>query len=151
MSNQHLLMIAFTIAILAFIIYCIISIVLLSAKTKQIAEQLAQQETKHINEFQQLANQLIQLDEKTHKTAAQSQSLEIKLENANQTIVALTSQLNQTQQKLTLLSEQQPEDKLYSRALKLAALGADVNELVQECQMSPAEAEMLLAIHQRKS
>jgi Ca2+/Na+ antiporter len=60
-------------------------------------------------------------------------------------------QLSQLNQSFTDHQQQQPEDKLYSRALKLAALGADAQELMQECQLSAAEAEMLLAIHQRKN
>ncbi len=49
------------------------------------------------------------------------------------------------------LSSQQPEDKLYSRAFKLATLGADAEEISQTCEIPLAEAEMLLAIHQTKA
>jgi len=45
---------------------------------------------------------------------------------------------------------QQPEDKLYSRAQKMVLLGADVEELVAECDLPTAEAEMLVALHNRK-
>jgi len=61
------------------------------------------------------------------------------------------------QDKLTLLNEniaqiqqQQPEDKLYSRAQKMVKLGADVDELVRECELPHAEAEILIAMHKRK-
>lgn len=47
--------------------------------------------------------------------------------------------------------EQQPEDKLYSRALKLAQKGADLEEIVKECELPQAEAEMLLSLYQAKS
>jgi len=49
------------------------------------------------------------------------------------------------------LNSQQPEDKLYSRAFKLAALGADIEEIAQTCEIPLAEAEMLLSIHQTKA
>lgn len=47
------------------------------------------------------------------------------------------------------LQEQQPEDKLYSRAYKLAALGADLEEIIKECEIPRAEAEMLLSVYQK--
>ncbi|WP_274053611.1 DUF2802 domain-containing protein [Thalassomonas haliotis] len=46
--------------------------------------------------------------------------------------------------------EQQPEDKLYSRAYKLAELGADVEEIINECDLPRAEAEMLLSVYKKK-
>ena len=51
---------------------------------------------------------------------------------------------------LEALQTQQPEDKLYSRALKLVKLGADVEEVIRECDIPRAEAEMLLAVHNKK-
>lgn len=44
---------------------------------------------------------------------------------------------------------QAPEDKLYSRASKLVELGADIHEIMKECDIPRAEAEMLLAIHRK--
>mgnify|MGYP005986985155 CR=1 FL=1 len=46
---------------------------------------------------------------------------------------------------------QQPEDKLYSRAQKLVELGADITEIMRECDIPRPEAEMLLAVHSQKS
>ena len=51
---------------------------------------------------------------------------------------------------LEVVQTQQPEDKLYSRALKLVKLGADVEEIIRECDIPRAEAEMLLAVHNKK-
>lgn len=50
-----------------------------------------------------------------------------------------------------MLSEQQPQDKLYSRASKLAALGADVEEIMRECELPRAEVEMLLSVYNKKA
>jgi len=46
--------------------------------------------------------------------------------------------------------EQQPEDKLYTRAFKLASLGADIEEIITECDLPRAEAEMLLSVYKQK-
>ncbi len=38
------------------------------------------------------------------------------------------------------------DGRLYSRASKMAELGADVNELMSECNLPKAEAELLMSI-----
>lgn len=71
-----------------------------------------------------------------------SKQLEHRTKTIQQELQDFRLQLEQIQQ-------QQPEDKLYSRALKMAKLGADVDEIVQECEIPRAEAEMLLAVHHK--
>lgn len=52
---------------------------------------------------------------------------------------------------LVQLQNQQPQDKLYSRAFKLVELGADIDEVVRECDIPLAEAEMLISVHRNKT
>ena len=59
----------------------------------------------------------------------------------------LQSELQSFQEQLKQHIEQQPEDKLYSRAFKLAAKGADIEEIIKECELPRAEAEMLLSVY----
>ncbi|MFO6421888.1 DUF2802 domain-containing protein [Motilimonas sp. KMU-193] len=40
-----------------------------------------------------------------------------------------------------------PENKLYSRAVKMVALGAGLEELMHECELPKAEAELLIRLH----
>ena len=47
------------------------------------------------------------------------------------------------------MAMQDPDGKLYSRASKMVELGADVNELMQECDLPQAEAELLLRLQQQ--
>ena len=63
----------------------------------------------------------------------------------------LLSDVKQLQQSFENIQLQQPEDKLYSRAVKMVNLGADIDEIVQECDIPRAEAEMLIAIHKKGS
>ncbi|WP_299016224.1 DUF2802 domain-containing protein [uncultured Photobacterium sp.] len=42
-----------------------------------------------------------------------------------------------------------PDGKLYTRASKMVELGADVNELMEECDLPKAEAELLLRLQQK--
>lgn len=48
------------------------------------------------------------------------------------------------------VKSQEPQDKLYSRAYKLAALGAGIEEIMTECELPKAEVEMLLSVYKPK-
>ncbi|MCO4800229.1 MAG: DUF2802 domain-containing protein [Colwelliaceae bacterium] len=72
-----------------------------------------------------------------------SQQLEHRIKIQQDKLSSLSEEISQIQQV-------QPEDKLYSRAQKMVLLGADVEELVRECDLPQAEAEILLAMHKRK-
>ncbi|PJG60693.1 DUF2802 domain-containing protein [Aeromonas cavernicola] len=52
-------------------------------------------------------------------------------------------QVNDRQQELTL---QDPERRLYSRAAKMVELGADLDEVMNECELPKAEAELLISL-----
>ncbi|QYJ91992.1 DUF2802 domain-containing protein [Shewanella rhizosphaerae] len=41
----------------------------------------------------------------------------------------------------------EPQARLYTRAMKMVELGADIDELVKECELPKAEAELLLRLH----
>jgi hypothetical protein len=72
----------------------------------------------------------------------------------NQVTKQLEHRIKNVQEEVTKLQQtqaQQPEDKLYSRAFKMVELGADAEELVKECDIPRAEAEMLISIHQKQS
>ena len=66
-------------------------------------------------------------------------------------IKVLQEQYQELQQYAQSIENQQPEDKLYSRASKLVALGADIEEIMRECDIPLAEAQMLIAVHKKKS
>jgi hypothetical protein len=42
------------------------------------------------------------------------------------------------------------QDKFYNRAFKLAAKGASLEEIMNECELPRAEVEMLLSVHQSR-
>lgn len=101
-----------------------------------------------VNQLQSLFIQLdkslkelsLQSDEKNTELSQVSKQLEHRIKSIQEDIV----KLQQTQ-------SQQPEDKLYSRAFKMVELGADAEELVRECDIPRAEADMLIAIHQKQN
>jgi len=66
-------------------------------------------------------------------------------------IKALQSELSSQQDHISQLQTDQGDDKFYSRAIKLAKIGADIEEIVSECGLPHAEVEMLISVYQKKS
>lgn len=60
-----------------------------------------------------------------------------------QGVETLAQQLGDRQQELTL---QDPDRRLYSRAAKMVELGADLDEVMNECELPKAEAELLISL-----
>ncbi|KAF7774080.1 hypothetical protein PCIT_a0471 [Pseudoalteromonas citrea] len=44
-----------------------------------------------------------------------------------------------------------PDAKIYSRAVKMVELGADIEEIMRECELPRAEAELLMSLHNKPS
>ena len=92
--------------------------------------------------------QLILLNETLINQHTENEQISQQLEHR---IKTLNTQLNDQNEIIEQIKQQQPEDRLYSRAQKLVSLGADVQELMDECDLPQAEAEMLVNLHQRKA
>ena len=88
------------------------------------------------------------LTESTNQNQVENAQVSKQLEHRIKTV-----QKENAEQKKLLdqLQNQQPQDKLYSRAFKLVELGADIEEVVRECDIPQAEAEMLISVHRNKT
>lgn len=65
-------------------------------------------------------------------------------------IKSILSQVNTQQTLISQLQADEGEDKFYSRAIKLAKKGANIDEIVTECELPYAEVEMLISVYQNK-
>ncbi len=104
----------------------------------------------------QLAQQLLQ--EKVHRT-----ELEKQLTKANKQLLELRSvamglgqRLASQEEIITLFNEriveleqEDTDSRLYSRASKMVQLGADINEVIAECELPKAEAELMYSLQQK--
>ncbi|MGL4958572.1 MAG: DUF2802 domain-containing protein, partial [Plesiomonas sp.] len=61
----------------------------------------------------------------------------------------VTDKQDRLTQKLAEVTYADPEQRLYSRATKLAEMGAGLDELMSECELPKAEAELLLNLHRQ--
>lgn len=90
---------------------------------------------------------------------AQSETEEFRsgIIGVGQRVLTLEARLKKLQQDMQELQQQQqvialsdPESKMYSRAMKMVHLGAGLDEIMQECELPRAEAELLLSLHQQR-
>ena len=128
----------------ALIFKCLLS----SLKNKLSTLQSQQQESElFISEMKlSLANfqtMIVDLSHAQNNKRIETEKVVVQLESRvgllQSNVVSLEEQVKQ--------SLEQPEDKLYSRAFKLAAKGADLEEIMTECELPRAEAEMLLSMY----
>lgn len=61
----------------------------------------------------------------------------------------LDALVKKTQENHLNLVAQAPENRLYTRAVKMVELGASIDELMTECELPRAEAELLLNLHKK--
>jgi len=104
-----------------------------------------------VNELQTLHNKLQQeydvMAESNENIAAENTQVSKQLEHR---IKTLQQQAIEQQQLLTQWQESQGQDKFYNRAFKLAEKGADIEEIISECELPRAEVEMLLSVYQQR-
>ena len=104
-----------------------------------------------INELQAQNNKMQhQLDAVTISSSNLSLEANQVSQQLEHRIKALQSQMLEQEQKLVQWQENQSQDKFYNRAFKLAAKGADVDEIIKECELPRAEVEMLLSVYQQR-
>lgn len=143
------------ISIIAFSLVMLIALLLLALKNR-LSMQIAEL-TQKIQSQELMQVELQSLLVKTQDKLTKSQQFhdEYKVENEQVSkqlehrIKAIQEQLNTKLQTIEQVLHQQPEDKLYSRAQKLVELGADIEEIMRECDIPRPEAEMLLAVHRQ--
>ncbi|WP_438864959.1 DUF2802 domain-containing protein [Neptunicella sp.] len=66
-----------------------------------------------------------------------------------QKVQDLVKQLQVTQARQDELKDQDPESKLYGQAARMAQQGASAEEIMHECELPKAEAELLVQLHKK--
>jgi hypothetical protein len=109
------------------------------AQSKQ--HQLALQQLQLLAaELEEIRSGFIGMGQRVIAVEQQSQSLHRHV----QELLDNQLQLAEQQQKIDMFD---PESKLYSRAMKMVQLGAPLEEVMRECELPRAEAELLYNLH----
>ena len=104
-----------------------------------------------VNELQSLNNKWQEkfdvMAENSELLAAENSQVSKQLAHR---IKTLQHQTTEQQELLTQWQESQGQDKFYNRAFKLAEKGADIEEIISECELPRAEVEILLSVYQQR-
>ncbi|MDF2153756.1 DUF2802 domain-containing protein [Vibrio sp. CAU 1672] len=86
----------------------------------------------------------------------ETQSLNKQLLEVRSVVIGLGQKVTEQQDIIQHLSERirelehaDTDGRLYSRATKMVQLGADINELIEECELPKAEAELMLSLQKK--
>lgn len=117
---------------------------------RRVAGQLSVLEKRLEHSAQQQENSKLEVEEMRAGIIGVGQrvlQLDGALGQLNNQVSAALQELADKQQALELT---EPESKIYSRAMKMVQLGADLDEIIRECELPRAEAELLFNLHQQK-
>tara|TARA_R110002060_G_scaffold65803_1_gene74785 strand:- start:221 stop:724 length:504 start_codon:yes stop_codon:yes gene_type:complete len=144
------------ISLIAFAIVMLVAMLLLALKNRFSQQIQSLQQQVQSQEIQLIELQNLLASNQSALEATQQQCNDTQLENEQVSkqlehrIKVAQEQFSAQAETIEKLLHQQPEDKLYTRAQKLVELGADIAEIMRECEIPRAEAEMLLSIHRQK-
>ncbi len=90
-------------------------------------------------------------DKELHK--ANKQLLEVRsvVVGLGQTVNEQNDLIKLLAERISVLENADTDGRLYSRASKMVQLGADINELIEECELPKAEAELMLSLQKKLS
>jgi hypothetical protein len=145
----------FSIAALFLSVLCVILFFILSIKHKEkitiLVSQFQAQEL-ILNNIQRLNEKfhvdIDTLQKKYEQTKTDNIQISKQLEHRIKTLQIQIDKQNET---ISQIQTDQGDDKFYTRAIKLAKKGADINEIVTECELPYAEVEMLISVYQKKN
>jgi len=134
---------------------CFVAVLILSIKQKANVTMLVSQYQMHelvLNNIQRVNDQLLIDVGKLHRQVEQITTENIQVtKQLEHRIKTVQTQIGNQHEIITQLQTDQGDDKFYTRAIKLAKKGADIDEIVTECELPYAEVEMLISVYQKKT
>jgi len=110
------------------------------------AQELILNNHQRVNE--QLHFEIDKLQKENEQIITENRQVFKQLEHR---IKTLQTQVNDQHEIISQLQTDQGDDKFYTRAIKLAKKGADIDEIVTECELPYAEVEMLISVYQKET
>ncbi|HHF3132097.1 TPA: DUF2802 domain-containing protein [Vibrio diabolicus] len=136
MAEETLLSVPFLAGGVAFImlVLVVLQLRIRSVLQKQVDQQRAQ--SRHVDkEVQKLSKQLLEV-----------RSVVVGL---GQKVTEQQDIIQHLNERISELEHADTDGRLYSRASKMVQLGADINELIEECELPKAEAELMLSLQKK--
>lgn len=127
-----------------------------SKKLLEIINENAAASWQQQQNLEQLRQQVEQQAQHLKRSYQDVEELRSTVIGVGQRVLSLESHLGQGMQQVAELAEQQksmhlfdPESKIYSRAMKMVQLGSSLEEIMLECELPQAEAELLFNLHKQ--
>ena len=111
-----------------------------------VAWSMWRQSQRKLEAMTRLMRELTRSRDSYRKQIEELQAANIGMGNKVGELYRQQDKLSEQQQELAL---KDPQGKLYSRATRMVQLGADIDEIMAECEMPRAEAELLITLHRQ--
>ncbi|MBG9997838.1 DUF2802 domain-containing protein [Pseudoalteromonas sp. NSLLW24] len=105
---------------------------------------------KQVSEVNAVLQQLKDSSEQTHILRSEISELRTGLLSIGKRVLEVEQQNQDLIQQQAAQKYDDPDAKIYSRAVKMVELGADLDEVIRECELPRAEAELLFSLHKQK-
>ncbi len=97
----------------------------------------------------QLSNSLQGSEQQIAILRSEVAELRASIMSIGKRVVATEQELNDVANQQAAQKYDDPDAKMYSRAVKMVELGADIEEVMRECELPRAEAELLMSLHNK--
>ncbi|MGL5291987.1 MAG: DUF2802 domain-containing protein [Vibrionaceae bacterium] len=122
----------------------IVALFMISLRNKQTHVEAAE------NKYQAMELLAKNMRQQQQALAKQFNELRAASVGMSEKLAQLSARFDDLAEKHHQLEEQKGEGRLYSRAGKLVELGADLEELMEECELPKAEAELLMNVRKQR-
>ncbi|MDF4535312.1 flagellar transcriptional regulator FlrD, partial [Vibrio parahaemolyticus] len=96
-----------------------------------------------------LRQQIRNLDRELQKSNKQLLEVRSVMVGLGQKVSEQQDIIRHLNERLLELENTDADARLYTRASKMVQLGADINELIQECELPKAEAELMMSLQNK--
>ncbi|MBR9787924.1 MAG: DUF2802 domain-containing protein [Vibrionaceae bacterium] len=90
-----------------------------------------------------------QADKEVQKLSKQLLEIRSVVVGLGQKVTEQQDIIQHLNERIRELEHADTDGRLYSRASKMVQLGADINELIEECELPKAEAELMLSLQKK--
>lgn len=105
---------------------------------------------KQVSNSSQTEQKLRDSAEQVHILRSEIGELRTGLLSIGKRVIEVENQNQELLQQQAAQKYDDPDAKIYSRAVKMVELGADLDEVIRECELPRAEAELLFSLHKKK-
>ena len=132
-----------SITALGFALLICIGLVVHAKKFKSVSQHLNEL-VDTIDELKLESNQFNNLQEEFRTSSYAMLQHTKQLQNH---VEQLQKQLEQLKVEQQAIAEQEPQSRFYSKGMKLVSQGATIEDVMRECELPLAEAELLFSLH----